>query len=80
MKRTVKSVFLLVLLAFLLCLAGAAAATEVEPKVGQMAGNVKFAGTMSPEDQKYLGLDKPGEFTLKDVKAPYVLVESFNTT
>lgn len=55
-------------------------AQEKEPKVGQSVGNVKFPTPMSDEDAKYLGLDKAKEFNLKDVKAPYVLVESFNTT
>jgi thiol-disulfide isomerase/thioredoxin len=65
----------------LLCLWGVAAlAADVEPKVGLQAGNVKFSPTLSAEDQKYLGLEKPGAFTLQDIKAPYVLVESFNTT
>jgi thiol-disulfide isomerase/thioredoxin len=51
----------------------------VEPKVGQTV-NVKFPKPMSDEDAKYLGLEKPAEFTVKDVKAPYVLVEQFSTT
>lgn len=53
---------------------------DVEPKVGQQIGNVKFPKPMSDEDAKYLGLDKTAEFTLKDIKAPYALVESFNPT
>jgi hypothetical protein len=57
-----------------------AAAAEAEPKVGQVVGNVKFPAPMSDEDAKSLGLTKAAEFTLKDVKAPYVLVESMNTT
>ena len=32
------------------------------------------------EGAKYLGLAKADAFTLKDVKAPYVLVEQFNTS
>ncbi len=41
---------------------------------------VKFAKPISDEDAKSLGLDKPVEFTLKDVKSPYVFVEQFNTS
>jgi hypothetical protein len=33
---------------------------------------------MSGEDAKYLGLGKVAEFTLLDIKAPYVLVEQMN--
>jgi peroxiredoxin len=57
-----------------------AAATEAEPKVGQMVPSVTFTGTITPEGSTYLGLAKQGPFTLKDVKAPYVLVEQFNTS
>jgi hypothetical protein len=54
-------------------------AAEAEPKVG-MTINAKFGKPMSDQDAKYLGLDKAAEFTLKDVKAPYLLVEQFSTT
>ncbi len=57
-----------------------APAAEVEPKVGLQMGNVKFPAPMSDEDAKYLGLDKAAEFTLKDVKVPFLLVEQFNTS
>jgi thiol-disulfide isomerase/thioredoxin len=55
-------------------------AAEVEPTVGQVLGPVTFAAPMSAADAQYLGLGKPGQFTLKDVKSPYVLVEQFNTS
>jgi thiol-disulfide isomerase/thioredoxin len=69
-------------LALLFCFGAVnlAGAAEAEPKVGQMVPNVKFEGTITPEGSKYLGLAKQGPFTLKDVKAPYVLVEQFNTS
>jgi hypothetical protein len=68
-------------LALLLCFGAAslALAAEAEPKVGQVVGDAKFASPIAPEDSTYLGLAKPGPFSLKDVKAPYVLVEQFNT-
>lgn len=68
----------LALLSFLgaVSLAGAA---EKEPVVGQTVPEVKFSGTVTPEGSTYLGLAKQGPFTLKDVKAPYVLVEQFST-
>jgi hypothetical protein len=40
----------------------------------------KFSGTLSQADQEYLGLEKPGAFTLQDIKAPYVLIEITRTT
>ena len=40
----------------------------------------KFSSTLSEADQKYLGLEKPGTFTLQDIKAPYVLIEIMRTT
>jgi thiol-disulfide isomerase/thioredoxin len=57
-----------------------AAAAEAEPKVGQMVPIVKLDAPITPEGAKYLGLPKPEPFTIKDVKAPYVLVEQFNTS
>jgi peroxiredoxin len=59
------------------CLAGAA---EKDPVVGQSVGNPKFKAPLTEEGAKYLGLAKADAFTLKDVKAPYVLVEQFNTS
>jgi len=58
----------------------AAWAAEAEPKVGLVLGDFKFTKVITPEDQKYLGLDKEGPFGLQDIKAPYVFLESFNTT
>lgn len=55
-------------------------AAEAEPKVGQVLGPVKFAKPLTDEDAKYLGLPKAQEFTIKDVKSPYILIEQFNTT
>jgi hypothetical protein len=65
-------------LVFLFCAASLAA--EAEPQVGQTVGSVKFSKPMSGEDAKYLGLEKPAEFTLQNIKAPYILVEQMNTT
>ncbi len=78
-----KQKHLLISLACLCLLLAATAsllAAEAEPKVGLNAGNIPFSAPLTPEEAKYLGLEKPAPFTLKDVKAPYVLVESFNTT
>ncbi|MDD2903287.1 MAG: hypothetical protein PHU44_12720 [Syntrophales bacterium] len=57
----------------------ASLAAEAEPKVGQTVGNAKFPKPLTNEDAKYLGPDQTAEFTLKDIRAPYVLVEQMNT-
>jgi peroxiredoxin len=67
------------LLALMFFLGSVAAAADVEPKVGQQV-TFKFGKPMSDADAKYLGLEKAQEFTVKDVKAPYLLVEQFSTT
>ena len=67
------------LLTLVLFMGGVVTAGDVEPKVGQQV-NYKFGKPMSDEDAKYLGLEKAQEFTVKDVKAPYLLVEQFSTT
>lgn len=60
-----------------LLLAGAALA---QPKVGDKVGNLKFGKPMNEADMKYLGLDKMDPFTLKDIKAKYIMVDVFSTT
>ncbi len=80
MNRQAKVVILLSCVALLFLHYTSAQGAEAEPKVGYVAGNVPFSAPTSAEDQKYLGLGKPGAFTLKDIKAPYVLAESFSTT
>ena len=57
-----------------------AGAAEKEPVVGQSVGNAKFQAPITEEGAKYLGLAKAEAFTLKDVKAPYLLVEQFSNT
>lgn len=47
-------------------------------KVGYQAGNLQFGKTLAPMDQAYLGLEKPGPFSLRDVQASYVLIEVLN--
>lgn len=42
--------------------------------------NLKFSGALSAADREYLGLEKPGAFTLQDIKAPYILIEIARTT
>jgi len=46
----------------------------------QKIANLKFSGTLSETDRQYLGLEKPGAFTLQDIKAPYVLIEITRST
>jgi hypothetical protein len=67
-------------LAVLLLCHGAVLAAEKEPAVGHKAGNVAFSAPITAEDATYLGLAKPAPFSLKDVKADFVMVETMNTT
>ena len=80
MSRSSKVLALGCRVALILVFCAAALGAEAEPQVGQVLGSVKFKAPMSPEDAKYLGLAKPEAFTIKDVKAPFVLVEQFNTS
>ena len=65
--------------ALLLCQAAWVAA-ETEPTVGISLGNVAFSAPVTPEGAKYLGLSSQAPFHLGDIKSPYVLIESMNTT
>ena len=80
MNRKIPWLVLFICFAALLVVSGISFAAEKEPAVGHNAGNVAFSAPVTPEGAAYLGLAKPGPFTLKDIKADYVLVESFNTT
>ncbi|MEW6388030.1 MAG: TlpA disulfide reductase family protein [Thermodesulfobacteriota bacterium] len=51
-----------------------------QPKEGENVGNLKFAAPISPDDSKYLGLAQAGPFSLKDIKAQYVILDFFSTT
>jgi hypothetical protein len=55
-------------------------AAEAEPKVGLNLGNVAFSAPLTAEDAAYLGLAGPADFTLQDIKAPYVIIESLHST
>jgi thiol-disulfide isomerase/thioredoxin len=80
MKHKTRLLLLATCLGVLLLCQVALVAAESEPKAGMSIGNVSFSAPISAEDATYLGLAKPAPFTLSDIKAPYVLVESFNTT
>lgn len=49
-------------------------------KAGDQLGNLQFGKPLTAEDQKYLGLATDGPFTLKDIGAPYILLEAFQTS
>ena len=67
-------------LVFFLGAVSLAGAAEKEPVVGQSVGIAKFKGPITEEGATYLGLPKAQDFSLSDVKAPYLLVEQFNTS
>jgi hypothetical protein len=78
-----KKTLLLVLGTFfgvlVLCYPGLVAA-DAEPTVGLNIGDVSFSAPLTAEDATYLGLAGPAAFTLKDIKSPYVLIESLHST
>lgn len=80
MKRKNLGWILVTCLAVVLVGSGISMAAEKEPVVGYNAGNVKFSTPLTAKGAAYLGLDKARPFTLSEVKADYVLVESFSTT
>ena len=46
--------------------------------MGQRFADLTFSGTLSAADRAYLGLTRPGPFTLKDIQSRYVLLEIFS--
>jgi peroxiredoxin len=75
MKRKLRALALLAGLGWVFLLTFPAGA---ELQVGQRFANLKFTGASSLADRAYLGLERPGEFTLRDIKARYVLVQIFS--
>ena len=45
---------------------------------GQRFGSLTFSGAISEADRRYLGLDRPGAFTLNDIHARYLLIQIFS--
>jgi hypothetical protein len=80
MKQKTRLLLLATCLGVLMLCQVALVAAESEPKAGMSIGNVSFSAPISAEDATYLGLAKPAPFTLSDIKAPYVLLESMNST
>jgi hypothetical protein len=77
--KTLLLVLAICLGALLLCQVAWVAA-DTEPTVGTNLGNVSFSAPVTPEDVTYLGLSGAAPFHLGDIKSPYVLIESMNTT
>ncbi len=80
MKHKSRLLVLATCLGVLMLCQVALVAAESEPSVGMNIGNVSFSAPIAAEDATYLGLAGQSAFTLRDIKSPYVLVESFNTT
>lgn len=55
-----------------------AAPSWAKLEVGQNFGDLTFNGTISAADRAYLGLTRPGPFTLKEVQADYLVLEFFS--
>ncbi len=68
--------FICICLSFWISSQGKAA--WADPQVGQRFGPLTFSGTISEADQRYLGLARPGPFTLDNVRARYLLVQFFS--
>ncbi|MCK9376159.1 MAG: hypothetical protein M0P73_08420 [Syntrophobacterales bacterium] len=76
MSRKFKVLALAGCLLGLLAGAGSVSAAKTSNKIS----NLKFSGPVAETDRKYLGLKGGGNFTLQDIKAPYVLIEITRTT
>jgi hypothetical protein len=63
-------------LTLLLTISSLVSAAQSQHKIAQF----KFSGPLSEADQKYLGLEKSGPFTLQDINALYVFIEIMRTT
>jgi hypothetical protein len=80
MKRKTLLLVLATCLGLLMLCQVAWVVADTEPTVGINVGNVSFSAPIAAGDATYLGLASPAAFHLSDIKAPYVLIESMNTT
>jgi peroxiredoxin len=64
-----------VIICLILCLCGLSLPARADLAVGQRFADLTFSGTISAADRAYLGLNRTGPFTLKDLKSQYVLLE-----
>lgn len=80
MKQKTRLLILAICVGVLLLCQVALVAAEKEPEVGNNIGNVSFSAPVTAEGATHLGLAGQTAFTLKDIKSPYVLIESMNTT
>ncbi len=55
-------------------------AAQADLQVGQRFPDLTFSGALTAADREYLGLIRPGPFTLQDIQARYVLIEIFSDT
>lgn len=69
---------LISLICLSLWLPGQVARGRADLLEGQRGGGLTFSGTLSAADRLYLGLSRPGEFTLAEVKARYLLLDFFS--
>jgi peroxiredoxin len=66
---------LIIATVIILCLSLPAGPARADLAVGQSFANLTFSGTISAADLAYLGLNQTGPFSLKDLRARYVLLE-----
>jgi hypothetical protein len=78
MKRKTRLLVLVTCLGILMLGQAARAVADTEPRVGINIGNVSFSAPVTAQGAAYLGLRGQTPFTLSDIKAPYVVVESMN--
>jgi hypothetical protein len=78
MKRKTLVSVLATCLGILMVGQAARVAAEREPRVGMNIGNASFAAPVTAAGAAYLGLRGQTPFSLSDIKAPYVVVESMN--
>jgi hypothetical protein len=79
MKNKVLVLSWVLTLALCLGAVSLAGAAERTPVVGQTVGAAQFMAPITEDMAQYLGLAQAGAFSVKDVKAPYLLVEQFNS-
>src|SRR5208282_3390955 len=73
-----RRLLLFIFICLSLWISSQAKVARAELRVGQRFSSLTFSGTISDADRLYLGLARPGEFTLMNIQARYLLVQIFS--
>ncbi|MGO9176750.1 MAG: TlpA family protein disulfide reductase [Desulfobaccales bacterium] len=77
-NEAMRRLLLFIFICLSLWISSQAKVAWAELREGQRFSSLTFSGTISDADRLYLGLARPGEFTVMNIQARYLLVDIFS--